>query len=259
MVQTPAIHPTAIIDPKAQLGSNVRIGPYCYIGPHVVLGDDCELTSHVVLKGPSRIGRGNKFFQFASIGEDCQDKKYRGEPTELIMGDNNVIRECVTIHRGTTQGLGKTQIGSDNLLMAYVHIAHDCVLGDNIILANCATLAGHVQIGDWVIVGGMSAFHQFNRVGAHAFVAGGSGVRKDIPPYVMAQNDNAHGINTEGLKRRGFTASQISSLRQAYRVLYRQGLTLAEALPQLAAMAESVPEIEPLVQFLRSSERGIVR
>ncbi len=259
MVQTPAIHPSAIIDPKAQLGSNVRIGPYCYIGPHVVLGDDCELTSHVVLKGPSRIGRGNKFFQFASIGEDCQDKKYRGEPTELIMGDNNVIRECVTIHRGTTQGLGKTQIGSDNLLMAYVHIAHDCVLGDNTILANCATLAGHVQIGDWVIVGGMSAFHQFNRVGAHAFVAGGSGVRKDIPPYVMAQNDNAHGINTEGLKRRGFTASQISSLRQAYRVLYRQGLTLAEALPQLAAMAESVPEIEPLVQFLRSSERGIVR
>ena len=259
MVQTPAIHPTAIIDPKAQLGSNVRIGPYCYIGPHVVLGDDCELTSHVVLKGPSRIGRGNKFFQFASIGEDCQDKKYRGEPTELIMGDNNVIRECVTIHRGTTQGLGKPQIGSDNLLMAYVHIAHDCVLGVNTILANCATLAGHVQIGDWVIVGGMSAFHQFNRVGAHAFVAGGSGVRKDIPPYVMAQNDNAHGINTEGLKRRGFTASQISSLRHAYRVLYRQGLTLAEALPQLAAMAESVPEIEPLVQFLRSSERGIVR
>lgn len=259
MNQTPAIHPTAIIDAGAQLGRNVRVGPYCYVGPQVVIGDDCELTSHVVIKGPTRIGRGNKIFQFASVGEDCQDKKYRGEPTELIMGDNNVIRECVTIHRGTTQDQGKTIIGSDNLLMAYVHVAHDCVVGNNTILANCATLAGHVHIGDWVIVGGMSAFHQFNRVGEHAFVAGGSAVRKDIPPYVMAQSDNAHGINSEGLKRRGFTSAQISTLRQAYRVLYRQGLTLAEALPQLAAMAESAPEVQPLVQFLLSAERGIVR
>lgn len=259
MNQTPAIHPTAIIDAGAQLGRNVRIGPYCYVGPQVVIGDDCELTSHVVIKGPTRIGRGNKIFQFASVGEDCQDKKYRGEPTELIMGDNNVIRECVTIHRGTTQDQGKTIIGSDNLLMAYVHVAHDCVVGNNTILANCATLAGHVHIGDWVIVGGMSAFHQFNRVGEHAFVAGGSAVRKDIPPYVMAQSDSAHGINSEGLKRRGFTPAQISTLRQAYRVLYRQGLTLAEALPQLAAMAEGAPEVQPLVQFLLSAERGIVR
>ena len=259
MSNIPLIHPTAIIEPGAQLGTNVRVGPYSYIAADVVIGDDCEIGSHVVIKGPTRLGKANRIFQFASVGEECQDKKYRGEPTQLVMGDRNVVRECVTIHRGTVQDQGLTSIGSDNLFMAYVHIAHDCVVGNNVILANCATLAGHVKIEDWVIVGGMSAFHQFNRVGAHAFVAGGSAVRKDIPPYVMAQNDNAHGINAEGLKRRGFSADQIGALRQAYRILYRQGLTLAEAMPQLAELAEKSVEVAPFVEFLRHAERGIVR
>lgn len=253
------IHSTAIIDPKAKLGNNVSVGPYSIIGPDVEIGDDCVIAPHVVIRGPTIIGRNNKIFQFASVGEDCQDKKYEGEPTRLEIGDNNVIRECVTIHRGTVQDQSLTKIGSDNLLMAYVHVAHDCVVGDHVILANNTTLAGHVHVGDWAILGGFTGVHQFCHIGAHAFTAVNSVVVQDIPPYIMAQGHNAvpRTINSEGLKRRGFSAEQVMRIKRAFKILYRQGLTVAEAIEAMQAL--DADEIQPLIDFVQSSQRGIIR
>ena len=258
---TGAIHPTAVIAPDAVLADGVEVGPFSVIGPGVEIGRGTRVGPHVVIEGPTRIGAGNRVFQFASVGADPQDKKYGGEQTRLEIGDRNVIRECVTLHRGTVQDRGVTRIGDDNLFMAYAHVAHDCVIGNQCVLANHATLAGHVQLGDWVIMGGLSAIHQFGRVGAHAFIANNAAVTRDVPPYVMAvgQPADAHSINAEGLKRRGFTAGQIRNIRAAFRVLYRSGLKLAEATAQLEALAKDQPELTPLVEFLPLASRGIVR
>ncbi|MEX1222091.1 MAG: acyl-ACP--UDP-N-acetylglucosamine O-acyltransferase [Idiomarina sp.] len=253
------IHETAIIDASAKLGSNVQVGPWTYIGPDVEIGDNTVISSHVVVKGPTRIGNNNRIFQFASIGEDCQDKKYAGEPTELVIGDNNIFRECVTVHRGTTQDKGLTAIGSNNLFMAYVHVAHDCIVGDNNILANAVTLAGHVVVGDWVILGGFTGVHQFCHIGSHAFTAVNSVIVQDVPPYIMAQGHNAtpRTINSEGLKRRGYSKDQIMNLRRAYKTLYRSGLTVAEAVEKL--QAQNAEEVQPLIDFVQQSSRGIIR
>lgn len=253
------IHETAIIEPGARLGNNVSIGPWTYIGNDVEVGDNCEIGSHVVVKGPTRMGQGNRIFQFASIGEECQDKKYAGEPTELVIGDNNVFRECTTVHRGTIQDNSLTQIGNGNLFMAYVHVAHDCMIGDHNILANATSLAGHVHVGDHVILGGFTGVHQFCKIGSHAFTAVNSVVVQDVPPYVMAQGHNAipRTINAEGLKRRGFTAEQISRIKRAYKLLYRQGLTLENAVAEIEAMDSG--ETRLLTDFIATSTRGIIR
>ncbi|MBO2650529.1 acyl-ACP--UDP-N-acetylglucosamine O-acyltransferase [Shewanella algae] len=251
----------AFVHPEAKIGKNVTIGPWSYIGADVEIGDDCWISSHVVIKGPSIIGKGNRIFQFASVGEDCQDKKYAGEPTRLIMGDNNIIRESVTIHRGTVQDNSETRIGSNNLFMAYVHIAHDCVVGDNVIMANNASIAGHCHVGDWAILGGMTGVHQFVHIGAHAFTAGCSLVLQDVPPFVMASGQAAipRGLNMEGMKRRGFAKETQQALRRAYRTLYRSSLTLEEAVAAMAEDAAKEPQVQAFVDFVTSSNRGIIR
>ena len=249
------------IEPGAQIGKNVSIGPFCYIGKDVVIGDNCELTSHVVIKGATIIGQGNRFFQFASIGEECQDLKYKGEPTQLIIGDFNVFRESCTIHRGTVQDNSLTQIGSHNLFMAYTHVAHDCMVGDHCIMANNASIAGHVHVGDWAILGGMTGVHQFCHIGAHSFIAASSLVLKDIPPYVMASGNAAKpfGLNSEGLKRRGFDKDIITEIKRAYKVVYRQGNSADEAVAALADIANKHAEIKLFTDFIQSSSRGIIR
>ena len=259
--ESAVIHATAIIHEGARIGANVEIGPWSLIGADVEIGDECTIASHVVIKGPTKIGNRNRIFQFCSIGEDCQDKKYKGERTFLEIGDDNIIREHCTIHRGTVQEQSLTRIGSRNLLMVNVHVAHDCIIGDDCIFANNATLAGHVHIGDWVIFGGLSAIHQFGRVGSHAFVAGMAALNKDVPPYVMAAGHYAKpfGVNSEGLKRRGFTPEAISAVKKAYKLIYRQGLTVEEALPELEALAAEEVAVAPLVEFLKLNDRGIVR
>jgi UDP-N-acetylglucosamine acyltransferase len=254
------IHPTALVDPRAQLAADVEVGPYSIIGPDVVLGSGCKIGPHVVIKGPSVLGERNRIFQFASVGEDCQDKKYQGEPTRLEMGDDNVIREGVTIHRGTIQDRQLTRIGSRNLFMAYSHVAHDCIVGNDCIMANQATLAGHVTLGDFVILGGLSAVHQFSRVGSHAMCGGGSIILKDIPAYTMISGHPAetHGINYEGLKRRGFSREAMQSLRNAYKVVFRKGLNLQEAIAQLEA-EEPLEELQVFIDSIKNSQRGITR
>ncbi|GAA6205875.1 acyl-ACP--UDP-N-acetylglucosamine O-acyltransferase [Thalassotalea sp. SU-HH00458] len=255
------IHEQAIIEEGAVIGNNVTIGPWTYISKNVVIGDDCHISANVVINGPTRMGKGNRIFQFASIGEDCQDLKYAGEPTELIIGDNNVFRESCTIHRGTIQDQGITQIGNNNLFMAYTHVAHDCMVGNNCILANNASIAGHVHVGDHAILGGMSGVHQFCHIGAHSFVAATSLVLKDIPPYVMASGNAAkpYGLNAEGLKRRGFTAETIRSIKQAYRKVYRQGLTVEVAMKEIKEGSENSRELQLFTDFIESSQRGIIR
>lgn len=255
------IHEHAIIEPGAVIGNNVTIGPWTHIGKDVVIGDDCNISSHVVIKGPTKIGKGNRIFQFASIGEDCQDKKYAGEPTELIIGDNNMFRECVTVHRGTIQDDSKTVIGSNNLFMAYSHIAHDCIVGDNCILANNATLAGHVHLGDYAILGGMAGVHQFVHIGAHSFIAANAVVLKDVPPYVMASGHAASpfGLNSEGLKRRGFSKEDIMQIKRAYKEVYRKGQTIAEAIPALMSLSDETDAVKPFMDFVQTSSRGIIR
>ncbi|MBA4502801.1 acyl-ACP--UDP-N-acetylglucosamine O-acyltransferase [Marinobacterium marinum] len=255
------IHPQAIVDPSARLAEDVEVGPWTLIGPDVEIGAGTRIASHVVIKGPTRIGEGNRIFQFATIGEDCQDKKYAGEPTRLEIGDHNVIREGCTIHRGTVQDEGITRIGSHNLLMAYAHVAHDCVMGDHIILANNAALAGHVRVGDHAILGGFTAVHQFCRIGAHVMCGAGTVVLMDIPAYVMATGNSArpYGINQEGLRRRGFDAEAVSALRRAYKIIYRKGLTVDLALQELRAMAQTQPAVQLLIESLESSTRGIIR
>jgi UDP-N-acetylglucosamine acyltransferase len=251
----------AVIAPSAEIAADVEIGPFTVIGADVVIGAGTWVGPHVVINGPTRIGRDNKIFQFASLGDAPQDKKYKGEPTRLEIGDRNVFREFVTVNRGTTHDQGVTTIGSDNLLMAYVHVAHDCLLGDKIVMSNCATLGGHVQLGDWVIMGGLSAVHQHTKVGAHCFIANNAAVTRDVPPYIMAVGQPAepHSVNSEGLKRRSFSADQILNIRRAYRLLYRSGLKLDEALAQLERIALEQPEIKPFVEFIQRSSRSIVR
>ena len=255
------IHPTAIVAPDAELGAGVEVGAYAVIGPGVQVGANTRIGAHVVIEGPTRLGADNQLFPFASIGSAPQDKKYRDEPTRLEIGDRNVIRECVTLNRGTVQDQGVTRIGNDNLFMAYAHVAHDCVIGNHCILANNATLGGHVHLGDWAIMGGLSGVHQFCRVGAHAFIANNAAVTRDVPPYVMAvgQPAAAHSVNAEGLKRRGYTPEQIRNIRGAFRVLYRSGLKLADAVARLESLAKEQPEIRLLVEFLPLSTRSIVR
>ncbi len=250
----------AYIHPDAKIGNNVTIGPWTYIGADVEIGDDCWLSSHVVVKGPTVIGKGNKIFQFASVGEDCQDKKYAGEATRLIMGDNNIIRESVTIHRGTTQDKGETRIGSNNLFMAYVHIAHDCVVGNNVIMSNNASIAGHVHVGDWAILGGLTGVHQFVHIGAHAFTAGYSLILQDVPPFVMASGQPGipRGLNSEGMKRRGFSKESQMAVRRAYKTLYRKGHTVDEALVALAEESDD-EQVKLLIDFVTGSSRGIIR
>jgi UDP-N-acetylglucosamine acyltransferase len=251
----------AVISPRADIAEGVEIGPFSIIGAGVVIGAGTWIGPHVVLKGPTRIGALNKIFQFASVGEDPQDKKYQGEETRLEIGDRNVIREFATINRGTVQGDGVTRIGDDNLLMAYSHVAHDCRLGNQIVLSNVCTLGGHVEVDDFAILGGLSAVHQFTKVGTHCFVANNAAVTRDVPPYVMAVGQPAepHSVNTVGLQRRGFSSEQILNIRRAYRVLYRSGLKLAAALVQLDEAAVTQAEIRPFVDFIRRSSRSIVR
>ena len=251
----------AVIHPKAEVAPDVEVGPFSVIGPDVVIGEGSWIGPHVVINGPTRIGRQNKIFQFASIGEMPQDKKYGGEPTLLEIGDRNVIREFCTLNRGTEQGGGATRIGSDNWIMAYVHIAHDCQIGNHTIFANNASLAGHVTVEDHVILGGFSLVHQFCNLGAHCFTAFSSGIAKDVPPYVMVSGYSAapHGLNAEGLRRRGFSNETIVSLRRAYKTIYRSNLTLKEAIAQLKQQISACPEIGLMVDFLEKSTRGIVR
>ena len=255
------IHSTAIVSNKANIAEDVRIGPFTIIGDDVEIGAGTVIESHVVVNGPTRIGRNNHIYQFSSVGDDPQDKKYRGEPTRLEIGDGNTIREYCTISRGTVQDEGVTRIGDDNWIMAYVHIAHDCRVGDHCIFANNATLAGHVYVGDWVIFAGFTGAHQFCRIGSHAFLGMYAGTGQDVPAYTMigGQPPSPKGINSEGLKRRGFTPEQIRNIRNAYRVVYRSGLKLAEAIKELEALVESQPELELFVASLKSAERGIIR
>ena len=255
------IHSSAIIDPKAELDSSVEVGAFSIIGAGVKVGANTRIGSHVVLKGPTIIGKNNQIFQFSSLGEAPQDKKYANEPTTLEIGDNNTIREFCTFNRGTVQDKGKTSIGNDNWIMAYVHIAHDCTIGNHTIMANNASLAGHVDIHDYAILGGFTLIHQFCKVGAHVITAVNTVVFKDIPPYVTAAGYDAkpHGINAEGLKRRGFTADSILNIKRAYKALYRNSLTLEEAKLELAEMQKNCKEIALLTDFLNVSTRGIVR
>ena len=251
----------ALVSAAAVLASDVSVGPFSIIGPRVQIGPRTVVGPHVVINGPSTIGADNRFFQFASIGDAPQDKKYQGEPTRLAIGDRNVFRESCTVNRGTTHDKGVTLIGSDNLFMAYAHVAHDCVVGNNTVFANCAALGGHVEIGDWVILGGLTAVHQFSKIGAHAFLAGGAIVTRDVPPYVMVAGNPAapHAVNSEGLKRRGFTEEQIRNIRDAYRIVYRSDLKLAEALARLAPQADGRPEIRAFVDFIHASTRSLAR
>lgn len=255
------IHPTAIIDPSAQLDSSVEVGAYTVIGADVKIDAGTRILNHVSISGPTTIGKNNQIFQFSSLGEAPQDKKYKGEPTLLEIGDNNTIREFCTFNRGTIQDKGTTKIGNDNWIMAYVHIAHDCQIGNNTIFANNSSLAGHVDVYDYAILGGFTLIHQFCKIGSHVITAVGSVVFKDIPPYVTAAGYDAkpHGINSEGLKRRGFSADSILQIRRAYKTLYRNGLTLNEAKVELSAMQLHAPEIALLTDFLNVSTRGIVR
>lgn len=255
------IHPTAIVHPGARLGPDVSVGPYSIVGEHVEIGAGTRIGPHVVIHGHTRIGSDNRIFQFSSLGEIPQDKKYSGEPTRLEIGDRNTIREFCTFNCGTAQDAGVTRVGSDNWIMAYVHLAHDCQVGDNTIFANNAQLAGHVHVGDFAILGGFTVVHQFVRIGAHSITAMGTILLQDLPPYVMAAGNTAkpYGINSEGLKRRGFSAEAIAALKRAYKQIYRAGIPLEEAKASLAREAAVSPELTLLSEFLDAAGRGIVR
>ncbi len=255
------IHPTAIVDPKAELAPDVSVGPYAIIGAGVQIDEGTSIGPHAVVSGPTTLGKHNRVFQFASVGEACQDLKYNDEPTRLEVGDNNTIREGVTLHRGTVQDQGVTKVGSGNLLMAYVHVAHDCVVGDNIIVANNAALAGHVKVGDGVIIGGGTLIHQFCQIGAYSMTAAGTVVFQDIPAFVMAAGNRAraNGMNFEGMRRRGYSDDSIAALRRAYKTVFRAGLTLDDALGRLAADAAADNWVALFRDSLVAAKRGIVR
>ena len=255
------IHPTAIIHPGARLADNVTVGPYCVVGEHVVIGSGTVIAGHVVIEGWTEIGCDNEVFQFSSIGAAPQDLKYSGQQTYLKIGDRNRIREFTTLNRGTAEGGGVTRIGNDNLFMAYSHVAHDCIIHDRVILANGATLAGHVEIESATILGGLSAVHQFTRIGCHAMISGGSMVNQDIPPYTVAQGDRAKtvGLNLIGLKRRDFSEETIRGIKKAYRLVFRSDLRLEEALQKISDEVQTTPELDHFVDFIRGSQRGIAR
>ncbi len=259
------IHPTALVSSQAQLADDVSVGAYTLIGPDVSIGAGSRIGPHCVIEGHTRIGRDNQIFQFSSIGASPQDMKYAGEPTELIIGDRNTIREFCTFNTGTVQDGGATRIGNDNWIMAYVHIAHDCQLGDHIILANNATLAGHVHLADWVFIGGLTGIHQFVKIGAHAMAGFASAVTQDVPPFMTVDGNPlaVHGFNVVGLRRRGFTAERIAVVKQMHKLLYRQSKTLAQATQEIAALATSSPEsredVELMTAFLAQATRGIAR
>ena len=260
-----SVHPTALVDARAELAGDVEIGPYAIVGPQVRIGAGTSIGAHAVVSGRTTIGRGNRIFPHAVIGGIPQDKKYAGEDTELAIGDGNTIREFCTFNIGTAQGGGVTRFGSDNWVMAYVHVAHDCRVGDHCILANAAMLGGHVEIGDWVILGGLAAVHQFVRIGSHAMAGGGTILVQDLPPFVICNGNPAatHGLNSEGLKRRGFSPEAIAGLRRAYKAIYKEGLTVEAACERIAQIAEESPasaaELRALAAFVRTSTRGIVR
>ena len=255
------IHPQAIVHPSASIGRDVQIGAFSIVGEHVEIGDGTWVGPHVVINGPTRLGVGNRIFQFASIGEAPQDLKYGGEPTRLEIGDRNVIRECCTFSRGTVSGGGITRIGSDNLFMAYVHIAHDCQVGSHTIFANNASLAGHVEVGDYAILGGFTGIHQFCKVGAHVMTGVATVSFKDSPPFLLVHGNTAkpYGLNLRGLKRRGFDEASLDALKKAYKSLYRAGLTLEEAVGEMQELAPRHPAVAELLSFVRRSERGIIR
>jgi UDP-N-acetylglucosamine acyltransferase len=255
------IDPRAIVDPKAELAADVEVGPFAIVGPDVEIGPGSAVGAHAVVRGPTRMGRGNRIFPFASVGDEPQDKKYHGEGSWLEMGDGNTVREYCTINRGTEAGGGVTRIGDDNWIMAYVHIAHDCRVGSHTIFANAASLAGHVDVGDHSVLGGFTLVSQFCRLGEHSFTAMGSVIPRDVPPYVLVSGHMAqpYGVNTEGLKRRGFSEEALRGVRQAYKLLYRSKLGLEDAVARIRELAEDVPEVRIVAEFLETSERGIVR
>ncbi len=255
------IHPTAIVHPRAELAEDVEVGPYSIIGENVEISRGVKIDSHVRIEGWTRLGENCRVFSFAVLGEAPQDLKYKGEPSELIVGPNNVFREFVTVHRGTAEGGGRTVIGANNLFMAYSHVAHDCLIGNHVIMANAATLAGHIEIQDHAIIGGLAAVHQFVRIGAYALVSGLTGVPRDIPPYALAAGNRArlYGLNLIGLKRHGFSSETILHLKRAYRILFRSHLPLSKALERVSREIPSFPELERLVEFLRTSRRGVCR
>ncbi len=255
------IDPNAIVHPDAKIAADVQIGPWTIIGDEVEIGEGSIIASHVIIKGPTKIGKHNRIYQFSTLGEDTPDLKYKGEATRFVMGDNNVIREGVTIHRGTVQDRHETTIGDNNLLMAYVHVGHDSVIGNNCILVNNSALAGHVHIDDWAILGGFTLVHQFCRIGAHSFSGMGTAIGKDVPAYMMVNGNpaEAKNINIEGLRRRGFTKEDLTTLSKAYKTIYRRGLTLDEALIELKQMQAECSALIPLIESLESSTRGIVR
>jgi len=256
-----SIDPRAVIDPNAKLAEDVTVGPFSVIGANVEIGEGCWIGPHVVINGPTIIGRENRIFQFASVGETPQDKKFHGENSRLVIGDGNTIREFVTIHRGTEDGGGTTSIGDDNWLMAYIHIAHDCIIGNHTIFSNGASLAGHVLVDDYAILGGFTLVHQFCHIGMHAFCGMGSAISKDVTPYTLVNGNPAHphGLNVEGLKRHGYSSELIRELRDAYKTVYRMSLTAEEARSRLAEVAEKYAEMQLFVDFIENSKRGILR
>ena len=255
------IDPRAVVSREAELAADVTVGPFSVIGPDVTIGPGTIIGPHAVVNGPTSIGAACRIYQFASIGEAPQDKKYSGEPTRLEIGDRNVFREFCTVNRGTVGDRGVTTIGSDGLFLASSHVAHDCIIGDRVVFANCASIGGHVEIGDWVQLGGLSAVHQFCKIGAHAFIGGGAMVSRDVPPYVLITGNPAmpHGVNVEGLKRRGFSPVEVRHIREAYRILYRMDLKLEEAAERLTGLAREQPELELLVRFIERSSRSLTR
>lgn len=255
------IHPQAIVDPRARVGANVTVGAFSVVGPDVEIGEGSWIGPHVVINGPTRIGRDNRIHQFASLGDAPQHLGYKGEPTRLEIGDRNIIREYCTFNRGTVAGGGVTRLGNDNFIMAYCHLAHDCQVGSHTIFANCASLAGHVHVGDYAVLGGFTVAHQFCRIGAYCMTALGAITFMDIPPYVMASGNPAepHGLNLRGLKRRGFSEDAIDALRQAYKTLYKSKLKLSEAVERLEKAGKRFPEVQHFVEFIEASERGIIR
>ncbi|HSX65478.1 MAG TPA: acyl-ACP--UDP-N-acetylglucosamine O-acyltransferase [Pseudoxanthomonas sp.] len=262
MNMDPSIHPSAVVDPGSKLGDNVRVGAFSYIGPDVEIGDGTIIGPHCSVIGPTRIGRDNHIVGHAAIGGDPQDKKFKGERVELEIGDRNQIREFVTVNRGTAGGGGITRVGSDNMLLAYTHVAHDCIIGNHCVFSNNSTLAGHVTVEDWVITSGFSGAHQFCRIGAHAFIGMGVLLSGDVPPFTMVAGDptgRPRGINSEGLKRRGFDAARISAIKRAYRTLYMAGLPLADAKQQLSEQAQSSDDVRALLHFIETGERPLQR
>jgi UDP-N-acetylglucosamine acyltransferase len=257
-----SIHPTAVVDPKSKVHPSCKIGPYCVIGPDVEMGEGCHLLSHVAIEGPTKIGVGNGFFPFASIGMAPQDISYKGEPTRLEIGDHNEIREYVTINRATAKAEGVTRVGSYNLIMAYTHIAHDCRIGDHIIMANAATLGGHVTVEDWATVGALCPVHHFVRIGTYAFVGGGTTITRDVLPFSKTSAErgtHAYGLNAVGLERRGFTKERIKKIHHAYRLLLASKLNTSQALEKMKAEEDRGDDVDLLIQFIEASERGVIK